>query len=235
MTPGGFILTLKKQLKRGRIVLFVGTPCQTNAVYNFINPKLRTNLLLVDFICHGVPSQSLFDKSLEYYEKKNKVNIQNVSFRTKYKGYYHSFELKYIDKNGKYFVKKGPYTEFPFYRAFKKYITFRDSCYHCRHTGVARASDITIGDFWGLRSISPDVSDDDFSKGFSEIIINSPKGQSLVEELKEYMVLKPFDTNLAGNSNPSYMKCVKEGKRKMLFRLFNRFLPYSITEKLLFR
>ena len=231
----GIFNAIKQELKQGKLVLFVGTPCQTNAVYNYINPALKKYLLLVDFICHGVPSQQFFDKSIHYLEKREKVKILKVSFRTKHNGLYHSYEIQYTDKDGNIATKKGPYTEFPFYRAFKSYITFRDSCYHCKHTGEERVSDLTIGDFWGIRSLSSDISNEDFAKGYSEVVVNTSLGGAILEQMHEYLILKQVDIKYAGYSNPSYLKCVKAGKRKLLFRFLNRYFPYSITEKVLFR
>lgn len=230
----GLYNAIKEELKNGKQVLFVGTPCQTNAVFNFLSPILRENLLLVDFICHGVPSQNFFDKSLHNIEKKDQVKILNISFHTKYKGLYHSYEIQYVDKDGNIGTRRGPYTAFPFYRAFKSYITFRDSCYHCKHVGEDRVSDLTIGDFWCIRSVSPNISPEEFAKGFSEVVVNSPKGEHLIERIRKYMVLQQFDIKYAGYANPSYLQCVKEGKKKFLFRFLNRFFPYSIVEKVLF-
>lgn len=51
-------------LKQGREVLFCGTPCQIAGLRNFLR-KDYDNLLLVDFICHGVPSPGVFRQYLE--------------------------------------------------------------------------------------------------------------------------------------------------------------------------
>ena len=58
----GVYKQVKYNLGLGRRVLFVGTPCQCNALYKSLGSRPHDNLLLVDFICHGVPSQDLFDK-----------------------------------------------------------------------------------------------------------------------------------------------------------------------------
>ena len=230
----GIFTQVKEELKKDRLVVFVGTPCQVNAVYNFISTSLRKKLILVDFICHGVPSQSFFDKSIKYYQKRNDLVIKNVEFHTKYRGNYHSFRLTCIKNNGDKVIRQGTYTEFPFYRAFKKYIILRDSCYHCKHTGEDRTSDITIGDFWGINRIA-NISQDEFSKGYSEVIINSDKGFRLFSEIKDVLQINEFAIENAGCSNPSYLRCIKEGYSKKVFRIFNRYLPYYITEKILLK
>ena len=49
----------KKLLDAGRMVLFTGTPCQCAGLLNFLR-KPYDNLLTMDFLCHGVPSQMAF-------------------------------------------------------------------------------------------------------------------------------------------------------------------------------
>ena len=53
---------IEEVLKEGRKVLFTGTPCQNAALRNILT-KEYDNLLLVDIICHGVPSQKIFFQS----------------------------------------------------------------------------------------------------------------------------------------------------------------------------
>ena len=51
-------------VKSDRLVLFSGTPCQVAAVRNAIG-AVRKNVILVDLICHGVPSPALFAKLVD--------------------------------------------------------------------------------------------------------------------------------------------------------------------------
>ena len=51
-------------LKKGRKVLFTGTPCQIAGLNLFLR-KEYGNLLTVDFICHGVPSPGVWKSYLE--------------------------------------------------------------------------------------------------------------------------------------------------------------------------
>lgn len=48
-----------EQLQKGRKILFCGTPCQVEGLHRYLLCKKIdvTNLLLVRFICHGVPSK----------------------------------------------------------------------------------------------------------------------------------------------------------------------------------
>ena len=51
-------------LKEGREVLFTGTPCQVTGLHKFLQ-KEYSNLLSVDFLCHGVPSPGVWCRYLD--------------------------------------------------------------------------------------------------------------------------------------------------------------------------
>lgn len=60
-----------EELKKGKSVLFSGTPCQVAALKTFTNSD---HLITVDLICHGVPSIVAFKKYLEYRNQGKKIN-----------------------------------------------------------------------------------------------------------------------------------------------------------------
>lgn len=76
---------VKKDLKDGLTVLFSGTPCQTAGLNSYIGKKLRENLILVDIVCHGVPSPYMWRDYIAYLEKKQGDKICWVNFRDKQK------------------------------------------------------------------------------------------------------------------------------------------------------
>ena len=65
---GDTFLSIRRDLKEGREVLFTGTPCQAAAVRSFIGDDSR--LITVDIICHGVPSPGVFEAWLKALEKE---------------------------------------------------------------------------------------------------------------------------------------------------------------------
>lgn len=70
-------------LKQGRKVMFTGTPCQIAGLRKFLK-KEYTDLLLVDVLCHGVPSPKVWRKylyeTLKMCIQKNNIlsNISNI-------------------------------------------------------------------------------------------------------------------------------------------------------------
>ncbi len=62
-------LQTKELLDNGKMVLFTGLPCQCAGLLNYLRKPYK-NLLTMDFLCHGVPSQIVFDAYKESREKK---------------------------------------------------------------------------------------------------------------------------------------------------------------------
>ena len=169
-------------LKDGIPTLFVGTPCQVNALRNFVsnNPN-KDKLVLIDIVCHGVPSQDLFDRCMAWFQTKHQCRVVSYEFRAKGKEivHPHSFRLTY-EKNGKNHTMTGVYYKSPFYYGFQTYKTLRPSCYSCKWAKGERSSDITLADFWGINTVAPAFNPD---KGVSMVMANTEKGQERIDAL----------------------------------------------------
>lgn len=228
----GIYKQVKDLLKTGRKVLFVGTPCQCNALYKFLGNNKPENLLLVDFICHGVPSQELFNKSLAHWEKKHNCKIKQFEFRHKTPQSIHSFYLQAIkrDLESSNIEHYGKYNQFPFYYGFKRYLTLRESCYKCKFAVVDRVSDITMADFWGIESYDSSISHIEFNKGISMLIINSKKGLDTFFKVSENTIIKEFPNSVAKKANSAYTAPAKVGLNHKWFLWSYRHLPYNMVE-----
>ena len=77
---------VKKWLSQGREVLYSGTPCQIAGLKNYLGREYDT-LLLVDVLCHGVPSPGVFSDYLGYLTDKFGSKPVSVNFRNKEKSY----------------------------------------------------------------------------------------------------------------------------------------------------
>lgn len=178
-------LQIKKDLKDGLTVLFSGTPCQTAGLNSFIGKKLREHLILVDIVCHGVPSPYIWKDYIAYLEKKYKDSICQVNFRDKqlfgWTAHHETFKFSNIE--GKKLVSKS------FKYLFYKHVMLRLSCGVCPYTNTRRPSDITIGDFWGWEKTDPNINTDD--KGVSLILINTKKGSMIFDSIKSQMITIP--------------------------------------------
>ncbi len=163
-------------LKKGQKVLFVGTPCQIAALKNIV--KDTTNLYTLDLLCHGVPSQQLFDNYLAGIAKNRKV--QDVQFRSKRFGWScQSIYVTFTDGT----TYEGNVKNDPFEKAFHHNLGLRRSCADCPFAEYTeRPGDLTIGDFWGITKIDASCHD---GKGTSLVLVNNEKGMELLKMIKK--------------------------------------------------
>lgn len=235
----GVFEQVRMVLQEGRQVLFVGTPCQCQALYNYTNDKQRDNLILIDFICHGVPSQDLFNRYIRSYERKKNAKVKTFIFRgkktpkpPKNEDDIHNYTMEIFEKSeGRTSIETGFYRDCSFYSGFKKYQIFRNSCYECKFVGKNRITDFTLGDFWHLTEYEPDIKD--FHKGYSEFVVNSERGNKLFEELKCKVYCKEYSMDIPMKRNHAYSKpTIKHFDRDLFFLLYK--LPYNIISSLFF-
>lgn len=50
---------IKAELRKGKVVLFTGTPCQVAGLKRFLKDDY-SNLYTIDFLCHGIPSPGVW-------------------------------------------------------------------------------------------------------------------------------------------------------------------------------
>lgn len=170
-----------QDLKDGKYVLFSGTACQTAGLYSSLKNIDTEKLFVCDIVCHGTPSPYIWRDYLEFTKKKYKSSIINVDFRDKSYGWHTHIESLYL-KNGKK-IPNDLYTYL-----FYKHIMFRPSCGDCKYTNTTRPSDITLADFWGIEKAVPNFDDD---KGVSLVFLNTEKGKSLFNNIKDNVEYQP--------------------------------------------
>ena len=93
-------------------------------------------------------------------------------------------------------------------------VSLRPSCYECHFKGNDRFSDITVGDFWGIGKKNPALDED---KGTSLVMINTKKGQELLESLEESVVTTLCSINDVPEGNMCLRKSPKKGDNRELF------------------
>lgn len=206
-------------LKSGRKVMFTGTPCQIAGLKKYLRKEYE-NLLAVDFVCHGVPSPMVWRKYLEeelarqgeagknsvLTSSKDIPVLTGINFRDKSTGWKKfSFVLSFSkasDAGEQNTVLSSVFNKNPYMNAFLTNLSLRPSCYACPAKSGKSGADITIGDFWGIENIRPDIDDD--------------KGVSLILQYKEgleYNIrcdLEPVDFEEAILGNSCILSSVKE-------------------------
>ena len=199
---------IEESLNAGRQVLFSGTGCQINALNSYLS-KDFLNLITMDVICHGCPSQKLWDKHICNIENKNRDIVESVDFRNKKNGW-SKYGIVYKLRNKEVFTKR---LEDPFMYFFLNNYCLRPSCYNC----IAKAhktSDITLGDFWGVEELLPEMND---NLGTSLVLLRTEKGKVLFEKIKDQLKFIEVNYDNAVKKNSAEYKSVDRPSERDVF------------------
>lgn len=204
-------------LNEDKKVLFCGTPCQVVALKTMLHSKALEKLYTLDFICMGVNSPLAYSKWLEELENHHGSKVNKVWFKYKDEGWNKSpFTTKIEFENGEGLVLRGE--DNLYMRAFlEKRCIIRKTCSRCRFKGDKRLSDITVGDFWGVK----EEYDDD--KGTSAVIINSSKGSTLVGKISDKVLFYSCELKDIKKGNLHYDEsvCIADCSEDFLMDLNN--------------
>lgn len=176
---------IKKQLVQNRLVLFTGTPCQVAGLKKFLHQDY-SNLYTIDFLCHGVPSPSLFSKYIHELEVAENDKITDFSFREKSKSW-SLFNMKIAFKSGRSIAHFRIFDKF--FQLFIANYGLQDSCYHCPYTKEKRNSDFTMADYWKKCNQTSERKIRFDDKGLSLVIVNTPKGKELFNSVSDNLML----------------------------------------------
>lgn len=192
----GIYAQVRERLKEGTLVLFSGVACQIAGLRAYLEGDCDDRqLYTVDVVCHGVPSPGAWRRRVQELEAAGELD--KISFRDK-KSMGWGTGLYVTYKDGKKVVALHD----SYMSGFLNNWILRDSCYNCNFKAEAY-SDLTLGDFWGIRDI-----DDSFDEwGTSYITLNSRKGEQLWQGIKSALVLyKTFPVSLAVQQN-KHIEC----------------------------
>lgn len=209
---------IEEDLKNEKAVLFCGTPCQVNALSNYLDKKrmAKDKLLSVSIICHGVPSEVLLKQFLKEYSKDK---ICHLNMRSKAKGWaWGSFSWAIDEKNRETRVIKQ--SEVPYMQAFLANMSLRYSCYQCQSKKNTKA-DIILGDFWGVEQVIKEI---DFRNGVSCVIAKTEKGQEWMDAIAGQVQIWKVEYSSILATNPALEHSVKMpyGRKRFYKRIQNR-------------
>ena len=193
---GNIFKEIKKNLDKGSVVAFCGSPCQVAGLLSFLhdNPE---NLITLDFICHGMNSPMAYTSYLDMLAKKYKSRVKRVWFKNKTYGW-NRFSTRIDFENGEQYLQDR--NSDLFMRGYiEQNLYMRSCCFDCHYKKFPRVADITLGDFWGVADYKPSLDQD---LGTSLIMLNSAKSEQLFENIKDniYSEKCSIDVALPGNA-----------------------------------
>lgn len=216
----GLFKEVKNDLKTGKTVLFIGTPCQVAGLKNYIGHH-NAHLYLVDLICHGVPSKQMLHDHIKHVAKGKK--IQHISFR---KGTDYRFSIAADKFSYEVSLWETPYKDL-YLKGFFEGMINRPSCYQCPFACSTRVSDITIGDFWGLKHA--ECLPEEVKDGVSLLLPMTDKGTDLIQKVENNLYIYERSVEEAINGNTQLRHPVIQGRRARLFHLLYSLFSFDVV------
>ena len=170
-------------LASGKTVLYSGTPCQIAGLKGFLGRDYE-NLITIGLVCHGVPSQKLFDNYITDLENKYKMSITEYSFRDRHV-LLGDTEIGIRFGNG-HISKHLGWAQDRFMNIYLRGLCYRKDCYSCIYANedIRRPEDITIADCWNAKDIAPKLYSE---TGVSTVIFNTEKSLEVLKKLQNNM------------------------------------------------
>ena len=221
----GIYAQVKEAADAGRKVLFVGSPCQVNAMRAYLGGS-HGNVWLMDYICRSINSPKAFKAYIDELEERYGSKVSKVRLKDKTRGwqslathvYFENGEESLHDKTDDQWIRGFLFND----------LYTRESCYHCKYRQLPRvAADISIGDFWGIEG----QSQEDMFKGISVVLLNTDKGKGLFRAVEGRLVYEEHTISEALGGNPALVKSpIRTGKQDEFFRLLERHsFRYAVT------
>lgn len=220
---GDAYINIRRDLREGRKVLFVGTPCQAAGLRAYLGDMDTSDLYEADFICHGVPSPRVFGDYIRSEETRHGGEMISFRFRNKDRGWSQTgLQLGTLAKyKGGNQVRKYPAFMDPFMNAFLEDVCLRPSCHECSFKTMPKDyADFTMADFWGVNKVNKELND---GRGTSLLLIHSDKGRAFWESVSHGFHYKEvgYEESVRRNK-PLTHSARRNPKRKAFFEDYGR-------------
>lgn len=203
----GIFREVKQRLEHGQQVLFSGTPCQVLGLKTYLQ-KDYENLLLVDLVCHSVPSPMAWEKYLEYISGDKTLTAVNLRCKdTGWSRYSYNNRFDFADGS----CRKDLSSKSLYMKLFGGGYITNPACTNCPAKGYARVSDLTLGDFWGIWETDPEMDDD---KGTSAVLCQTERGRELLQRISDKLIMKEVSLEDVSRQNPALLRVSSPNERR---------------------
>lgn len=230
---GQTYLQAKRYLQQGHKVLFSGTPCQIAGLKSYLKKEYE-NLFTIDLICHGVPSNKLFDDYIQQKNRRLKGVILDFKFRDKKHGWGMNTSLEY-EKDHYRRKKYSPARLESYCSLFLDGLIYRKNCYSCPFAKTERIGDITVGDYWGIEIAHPELINNsayEECRGISCMLINTAKGKVLCKMAETKLCLYESTVDKVAMQNKQLRQPSIKPKARETFLEVYKQGGYSAIERL---
>lgn len=218
----GVYRRIESYLKKDRWVLFIGTPCQAQALRLYLG-RAYDKLLTADLVCYGVPSPGIWKSYVKYLERKKRGKMTDFSFRDK-RDRDNGHVCAYVIDNTEYAEKLNANL---YCRMYFSNNAIRPSCHSCKYCTPKRDSDFTVGDFWGIEKVKPEIDD---GMGTSMVIVHTKRGREVWDAVRDKVSW--FECEEEDVLQPRLTGPTLASKSRRWFMAFYRMLPFSVLARL---
>ncbi len=174
---------VRAELRKGRSVLFSGTPCQVRALKKFLG-KDDANLMTVDVVCHGVPSHLLLEAYVRETEEASGKELSRIDFRDKTAGWQTSSTRRHYTDGS---TDSRTFHVDEYHQLFLCDAILNVPCDNCPYAHLPRQGDVSLADYWGVQNHHPDWP---LRDGVSVILVNTERGHQAIEETKALTLME---------------------------------------------
>lgn len=219
--PVGICNTVRRYLKKGQKVLFIGLPCQVSSMRNFVGKLYESNLYTIDLICHGTPSPQVLNIFLEQYGY-SLDQLDSITFRLK--------THFMMCGNEKSIITYGVSDKYSI--AFLNSLIYTENCYNCHYARKERVSDLTLGDSWGS-----ELPMEEQKKGISLLLSQTDKGNELLKMADAHLEDVDLDNAIKNNHQLEYPSIEPNGREEFFKHInttkFNKLILKQLPKQCL--
>lgn len=177
----GIFSQVKKHLEQGKTVLYSGVSCECAGLRSYLG-KSYDNLIVYEIFCRSTASPKVFQKYVNYLQKKFKHKVINFRLYEEIDGKTDMIQIEFEGREPLVIKSKKNY----YIQAFYKTYLNRPSCSQCQFTTEQPVGDLVV------KNLYDEKKDDTLYK--KRVSIESQKGKEWfeciqsafqVEELKE--------------------------------------------------
>lgn len=191
-------------------VLFSGTPCQVNQLIRFLGQCDSARLMTVDIICHSVPDPIVFEAYKRTLEMHYHDKIKSINFRDKRLGWNPPCVVVQFENHE--YIARVP--EDFYMRGFLMGLYSLSMCSECPAKFGNSQSDLTLGDFWGIAHVFPEMESE---HGVSLVMTHTERGQEYFDKIVPKIVCRETTVEDAAIYNPRLLSSHKPHPNRAAF------------------
>lgn len=135
----GIFSQVKKYLEQGKIVLYSGVSCECAGLRSYLG-KSYDNLIFYEVFCRSTASPKVFEKYINYLQKKFKHKVINFRFYEEIDGKTDILQIEFEGREPLTVKSKKNYYMQTFYKTYLN----RPSCSQCQFTTEQPVGDIVV-------------------------------------------------------------------------------------------